>query len=53
MAIKRRDTTDGPRFDVDWRLPDRTKRRKTFKSEREARVFEASIVSPATLMGPV
>jgi integrase len=45
MAIKRRDTTDGPRFDVDWRLPDRTKRRKTFKSEREARVFEASIVT--------
>jgi integrase len=45
MAIKRRDTTDGPRFDVEWRLPDRTKRRKTFKSEREARVFEASIVT--------
>jgi hypothetical protein len=52
MAIKRRETTDGPRFDVEWRLH-RTKRRKTFKSEREARVFEASIVSPATLMGPV
>jgi integrase len=45
MAINRRETTDGPRFDVEWRLPDRTKRRKTFKSEREARVFEASIVT--------
>jgi integrase len=44
MAIKRRETTDGPRFDVEWRLH-RTKRRKTFKSEREARVFEASIVT--------
>jgi hypothetical protein len=45
VAIKRRDTRDGARFDVEWRLPDRTKRRKTFKSEREARVFEASIVT--------
>jgi integrase len=45
MAIKRRDTRDGARFDVEWRLPDRTKRRKTFKSEREARIFEASIVT--------
>jgi integrase len=47
MAIKRRETTDGPRFDVEWRLPDRAKRRKSFKSEREARVFEASIVTKA------
>ena len=45
MAIKRRETSDGPRFDVQWRLPDRTKRKKTFKSEREARVFEASLVT--------
>jgi hypothetical protein len=45
MAIKRRETSDGPRFDVEWRLPDRAKRRKSFKSEREARVFEASIVT--------
>jgi integrase len=45
MAIVRRETTEGPRFDVEWRLPDRAKRRKTFKSEREARVFEASVVT--------
>lgn len=45
MAINRRETTHGPRFDVQWRLPDHTKRRKTFKSEREARVFEASLVT--------
>ena len=45
MAIRRRETSDGPRFDVEWRLPDRTKRRKTFRSERQARIFEASIVT--------
>ena len=45
MAIKRRETKYGPRFDVEWRLPDRSKRRKTFKTERDARVFEASIVT--------
>jgi hypothetical protein len=45
MAITRRETKLGPRFDVEWRLPDRSKRRKSFKSEREARVFEAAIVT--------
>jgi hypothetical protein len=44
-AITRRETAEGPRFDVEWRLPDRATRRKTFKSEREARVFEASVVT--------
>src|SRR5262245_21561712 len=45
MAIKRRETTDGVRFDVQWRMPDRTKRKKTFATEREARIFEASLVT--------
>lgn len=45
MAIIRRLTKTGPRFEVEWRLPNRTKRSKTFKSEREARVFEASLVT--------
>lgn len=45
MAIQRRESQSGPRFDVEWRLPDRSKRRKTFKTEREARIFEASIVT--------
>ena len=53
MAIKRRETTDGPRFDVEWRLPDRAKRRKTFKTEREARVFEASVVTKTASGGVV
>jgi len=45
MAINRRETKLGLRFDVEWRLPDRSKRRKSFKTEREARVFEAAIVT--------
>jgi integrase len=45
MAIRRHETSDGPRFDVEWRLPDRTKRRKTFQSERQARIYEPSIVT--------
>jgi integrase len=45
MTIRRRESKDGPRFDVEWRLPDRSKRSKTFTSEREARVFEASLVT--------
>lgn len=45
MAITRRESQSGPRFDVEWRLPDRSKRRKTFKTEREARIFAASIVT--------
>jgi integrase len=45
VTIRRRESKAGPRFDVEWRLPDRTKRSKTFKTEREARVFEASLVT--------
>jgi integrase len=49
MAIKRRETTDGVRFDVQWRMPDRTKRKKTFATEREARIFEASLVTKSAV----
>jgi hypothetical protein len=45
MAITRRETKLGRRFDVEWRLPDRSKRCKSFKTKREARVFEAAIVT--------
>jgi hypothetical protein len=45
MAIKRRDTSDGPRYDVQWRLPDRSKRKKTFTTERAARQFAAKLVT--------
>src|SRR5271165_4744475 len=44
MAIKRSETTLGPRYDVQWRLPDRSKRKKTFRTEREARRFEAKLI---------
>ena len=36
---------DGVRYDVQWRLPDRSKRKKTFRTEREARQFEAKLVT--------
>jgi integrase len=45
LAIKRRETKDGVRYDVQWRLPDRSKRKKSFRTEREARQFEARLVT--------
>ena len=45
MSIRRRETKDGVRYDVQWRLPDRSKRKKTFRTEREARQFEAKLVT--------
>jgi integrase len=45
MTIRRRETKQGPRFDVEWRLPDRSQRSKRFRTEREARLFEASVVT--------
>jgi len=40
MSIRRRQTKAGVRYDVQWRLPDRSKRKKTFSSERAAKQFE-------------
>jgi integrase len=45
VTIRRRESKNGTRFDVEWRMPDRSKRSRTFKTEREARVFEASLVT--------
>jgi integrase len=45
VAITRRETIDGVRYDVQWRLPDRSKRKKTFRTEREARQFEAKLIT--------
>jgi integrase len=45
MAINRRETRNGVRYDVQWRLPDRSKRKKTFNTEREARQFEAKLIT--------
>ncbi len=33
------------RYDVQWRLPDRSKRKKTFRTERDARRFAAKLVT--------
>jgi integrase-like protein len=45
MSIRRRETKAGVRYDVQWRLPDRSKRKKTFSSERAAKQFEAKPVT--------
>lgn len=46
MSITKYQTESGQaRWRVEWRLPDRSKRRKVFRSEREARTFEAEVVS--------
>src|SRR6516165_1266749 len=45
MSIWRRETKAGVRYDVQWRLPDRSKRKKTFSSERTAKQFEAKLVT--------
>jgi hypothetical protein len=49
MAIKRSETSGGVRYDVQWRLPDRSKRKKTFHTEREARRFEAKLINSGAL----
>ena len=43
MTIRRRDAQAGPRWDVEWLLPDGTKRSKTFATRREAKLFEGEI----------
>jgi integrase len=45
MSIRRRETIDGVRYDVQWRLPDRTKRKKTFSSARAAKQFEVRLIT--------
>jgi integrase len=45
VSIRRRETQGGVRYDVQWRLPDRSKRKKTFSTERAAKRFEAKLVT--------
>ena len=45
MSIRRRETQAGVRDDVQWRLPDRSKRKKTIVTERAAKQFEAKLVT--------
>lgn len=41
MSIRRRDTRKGPRYDVRLRGPDGREVSRTFRTDREARLFEA------------
>lgn len=43
MALRRRVAKSGVRWDVEWRLPDGTKRSRTFTTERAAKTFEAEL----------
>ncbi|SHU93457.1 prophage integrase [Mycobacteroides abscessus subsp. abscessus] len=45
MSITKYATKSGPRWRVEWQVPGRAKRRKIFHTEREARTFEAEVVS--------
>lgn len=46
MSITKRVSKAGQSsYLVEWRLPGRVKRRKAFRTEREARVFEAEVVA--------
>ncbi len=45
VAIRRRDAKSGTRWDVEWLLPDGTKRSKTFKTLRAAKLFDGEVRS--------
>ena len=54
MSIRRRETRDGVRYDVQWRLPDRTKRKKTFSTSALQSSSKPgwSLVAPRRVCGP-
>jgi hypothetical protein len=45
MAIRRREAKSGTRWDVEWLLPDGTKRSKTFRTLRAAKLFDGELRS--------
>jgi hypothetical protein len=45
MTIRRREAKSGTRWDVEWLLPDGTKRSKTFKTLRAAKLFDGEVRS--------
>ena len=45
MTIRRREPKSGMRWDVEWLLPDGTKRSKTFKTLRAAKLFDGELRS--------
>lgn len=45
MSVSKYFTGSGePRWRVEWRIPGRVKRRKDFRTEREAKLFEAQVI---------
>jgi hypothetical protein len=45
MTIRRREVKSGMRWDVEWLLPDGTKRSKTFTTLRAAKLFDGKVRS--------
>ena len=45
MTIRRREAKSGKRWDVEWLLPDGTKRSKTFTTLRAAKLFDGELRS--------
>jgi hypothetical protein len=45
MTIRRREAKSGTRWDVEWLLPDGTKRSKTFNTLRAAKLFDGEVRS--------
>src|SRR6202022_2753030 len=45
MTIRKRAAKSGTRWDVEWLLPDGTKRSKTFKTQRAAKLFDGELRS--------
>ena len=51
MTIRRREAKSGTRRDVEWLLPDGTKRSKTFKTLRAAKLFDGEVRSASKFHG--
>jgi len=45
MTIRRRETKSGTRWDVEWLLPDGTKRSRSFDTKRAAKLFDGEVRS--------
>jgi integrase len=45
MTIRRRETKSGTRWDVEWLLPDGTKRSRSFHTKRAAKLFDGDVRS--------
>jgi hypothetical protein len=44
MTIRRRESKSGTRWDVEWRLPDGTKRSRRFDTKQAAKLFDREVL---------